>query len=129
MKVSELTGALLDYWVGKADGLSPQLNIKGKYPEREVFGDYVDAGTGCVYQPSSDWSQGGRIIERELGSIIPYEDEKSAEGIWKAGNICKCQLKGMGFVGEGKTILEAAMRAYVGDKFGDEVDDRETHHI
>jgi hypothetical protein len=117
-KVSELEGPELDYWVATVEGMEPRIGANGEC--------YTFDGK---YSPSSNWSQGGRIIERELGSIIPYEDEKSAEGIWKAGNICKCQLKGMGFVGEGKTILEAAMRAYVGDKFGDEVDDRETHHI
>jgi hypothetical protein len=37
--------------------------------------------------------------------------------------IYKCQLKGMGFVGEGKTILQAAMRCYVASKFGEEVPD------
>lgn len=130
MKVDELTDCYLDYWVGRADGLDPQLNLKGKYPGgRVVYHDYVDAGTGCIYSPSSSWSQGGPIIEREMGSIIPYEEEKSAEGIWKAEGVFKCQLKGMGFVGEGKTILEAAMKAYVGDKFGEKVDDNEVKSV
>ena len=132
MKVSDLKDEKLDYWVAKAEALVPYREeghkrywlvdlpndpclIIGPAPKKAL--------AGLRYSPSTDWSQGGPIIQRELGDLIPYEDEKSAEGIWKANGVYKCQLKGMGFVGEGRTILIAAMRAFVASKFGAEVDD------
>jgi hypothetical protein len=107
MNTNELTGAKLDYWVAKAEGLSPQLHIEGKYPNgRTVFHDYVDAGTGAIYAPSSKWGQGGPIIEREKITINPK---------WFAGNWDETVWM------PGDTILQAAMRCFVASKFGKEV--------
>lgn len=137
MKVSELEGIDLDFWVAKTEGYDIEIWRDGCYRIR-YEGDVI-AYVGnmpitkpCLlakYAPSTDWRAAGPIIDRELCSLIPYEEEKRAEGIWRANGIYKCQLKGMGFVGEGKTILEAAMRAYVGSKFGEEVNDSQAHNI
>jgi hypothetical protein len=88
MKTNELTGAALDWAVGTAMKLPPPYWADGK----------------CA-NFSTDWAQGGPIIERELIAI---------HGDWKA-------TLGEGTY-EGPTPLIAAMRCYVASKLGDEVD-------
>jgi hypothetical protein len=62
------------------------------------------------FEPSTDWSQGGPIIEREVISVI-----EGSNGEWQAGKrpykFCY-----------GPTPLIAAMRCFVASKLGDEVD-------
>ena len=105
MKTSELTGPALDWAVAKCEGV-------------EV--EYINDGiTRCVlrvtpftgmYRPSTDWSQGGPLIERE--------------------NICLRGIEG-GFHAWyhqrppktfGPTMLVAAMRCFVASRLGGEVD-------
>jgi hypothetical protein len=59
---------------------------------------------------STDWAQGGPIIERE--GINLYE----ISGNWKA------DIPGIQLSRSGTTPLIAAMRCYVASKLGDEVD-------
>jgi len=102
MKTNALTGAALDYAVAKCEG-----------HDMEFF-QVVDA-----FMPSTDWAQGGPIIEREKIGLFkgnplyfPEGNEKGDyyEDLWIAG---KCQ---------GQTPLIAAMRCYVASKLGDEVE-------
>ena len=66
------------------------------------------------WSPSTDWSQGGPIIERERISVI--SDFHEIEEGWLAesyqGNIQQF----------GPTPLISATRCYVASKLGDEVD-------
>jgi hypothetical protein len=108
MKASELTGAALDWAVAKCE------------PD-DTLAIYFDESTGeplChddwpnnqEYKPSTDWAQGGPIIEREKIAI----DWDGAA--WCASdnvNPIACY---------GPTLLTAAMRCYVASKLGDEVD-------
>ena len=126
MKVAELTGAQLDYWVARADGRGAdevEIIDQGANPVSPRF--YASfTRTGAVWWPSSKWNQGGPIIEREQIAI-----ETGGEGkdnprppTWYA--ICDGIFdRGQGHQGEGPTPLIAAMRAYVASKFGDEVPD------
>lgn len=118
MKVTDLKGAQLDYWVAKAEGLALSVDWNQ--------GDYilVGAGSGDLqrFSPSTDWSAGGPIIDRERITVIAWKRDQ-----WGA------------FVGDqhpyldvkadwdedatGPTPLVAAMRAYVKSKFGEEVPD------
>lgn len=81
---------------------------RGKHPYRASW-----------FYPSTLWTHGGPIIEREQELI----DKGGAEGIWKAQGIWKSQLKRGGYVGEGATPLIAVMRAYVASKYGESVPD------
>lgn len=74
--------------------------------------------------PSTDWSQGGPIIEREGIEVVrgndlifPKGNEKGeyTEPLWLAS----C---GGGRKFHGPTALIAAMRCYVASKLGDEVE-------
>ena len=98
MRTRELTGAALDWAVAKCEGLST----------------YVEVVEG--FKPSTDWSQGGPIIEREIITLIhprwdgwtahKYDDYKEDES----------------YTLDGETPLIAAMRCYVASKLGDEVE-------
>jgi hypothetical protein len=113
MKVSELQGAELDYWVAKAEGKVCLLNRK-----KAVC--YV---SGCteVYSPSTDWSRGGPIIDRDgitVEAIWPISGALPVK-VWHAErNSVDYQF--------GTTPLIAAMRCYVATNFGVTVDDSQT---
>lgn len=114
MKVSELEGAELDYWVAKAMGLL--LLGRGK---RTLMGN-------DKFNPSESWEYGGPIIERENITIYsPKIGTDSFAPDWSANILGDLTNKGIVRQGEGygPTPLIAAMRAYVASKFGDEVGD------
>jgi len=104
MKTSELTGAALDWAVAKCEGA--------------INGDDLDIGFILEggYSPSTDWAQGGPIIEREGIDICT-----DTYGGWIATLITDWE-EGTFVQGEGDTCLIAAMRCYVASKLGDTVD-------
>jgi hypothetical protein len=100
MKTTELTGHALDWAVAMCEGIDHDtavMNIK--------YGDDND----WFLAPSTDWAQGGPIIEREK---IELE--------WD-GNYWLAQIRADD-EWYGPTPLIAAMRCYVASKLGDEVD-------
>jgi hypothetical protein len=115
MKASELTGAALDWAVAKCEGRPvEQENGSVNWP-------YL---TG--YTPSTDWAQGGSIIERKELAISPLVGSwavYAAEGtrIASAGQK-EIEVFSWGFRHTGPTPLIAAMRCYVASKLGDEVE-------
>lgn len=121
MKVSELTGAQLDYWVARAEGMichieDDENDLDEKHciarSEFRHFKEYV-------FAPSTDWSHGGPIIERGLINVYWFpHDSQASPGHWE-GFIRVCDDDGF----PGDTPLVAAMRAYVASAFGDEVPD------
>jgi hypothetical protein len=93
IKVSEATPLQLDYMVGYALGLVAKLH--------------------GVIPFSTDWSQGGPIIEREC---IDLQYQGGDVDVWAADIFdADCSVYG-------DTALVAAMRCYVVSKLGDEVD-------
>jgi len=94
MKTSELTGAALDWAVAQCE----------YFPVRYGFDD------NCP-EYSTNWAQGGPIIERENIEVF-RRDEK-----WFAYSSLS---KPQDFYG--RTPLEAAMRCFVAGHFGDEVE-------
>ena len=107
MKFSELKGAELDYLVAKADRkkISNDGTLVMDDPNRKAY------LIGREYSPSTNWSQGGPIIEREkiILNVFLVDSE------WEA-----C-LPPHEYGLLGPTPLIAAMRAYVASKFGEEV--------
>ena len=102
MKVSELTGAALDWAVAKCIYEPDDVVIC----DGRVFA-YDDATKG--FNPSTNWAQGGPIIEREKMTL-----EWTGED-W------------MAYIRHdeeyfGPTPLIAAMRCYVASVLGDEVE-------
>jgi hypothetical protein len=103
MKTSELTGAALDWAVAKCEGLKTKFEIEGVVWLLDSRGDI-----SRNFNPSSNWSWSGPIIERE-GLTLTHQD------VWVA------QTDDDLFA-YGPTPLIAAMRVYVASKLGDDVD-------
>ena len=93
MKTSELTGEALDRAVGKAMKLQDPYWHEGR----------------CAWF-STDWAEGGPIIERERIDVLYEHDLR-----WIA-------VPQKGIESYGPTPLIAAMRCYVASKLGDEVE-------
>ena len=100
MKTSALTGAALDWAAAKAEGLTYWDD------DRLCF---ANEPHGEDFEPSTDWAQGGAIIERERICLIDQGGD-----YWQA--MCGWRES------FGDTPLEAAMRCYVASKLGDEID-------
>lgn len=108
MKVSELEGDSLDYWVARAIG----------YIDRHAMAMQAEQPWSCEF--SKSWNLGGPILERERinlefisGEWCAYID--TSEKMVRPDNTCY-----------GPTTLIAAMRCFVSSKFGDEVPDEVT---
>lgn len=136
-KVSELTGTALDWAVAKAEGLNLVLDPMGFgqiAPRCRQAGWWVweDGRKQIIgvkkttrsqeegFSPSTDWAQGGPIIEQYQITVTPRSRNDWEARIWsdeiddfitvgKRGNYCR-------------TLLIAAMRCYVASKFGDEIE-------
>jgi hypothetical protein len=99
MKTNELTGKALDWAVHQA-------RFEGACHD-EPFPSY-----------STNWAQGGPIVEREGMGLWAYQwnEQGEAEQGWYAED------KDGDHVQTGPTPLVAAMRCYVASKLGDEVE-------
>jgi hypothetical protein len=92
MKVSELTGAALDWAVAECE----------EFVEDE-------------FEPSENWADGGPIIEREkIG--LKYTGAAMEFVAWVNGELSTVHDH------YGPTPLIAAMRCYVASKMGDEIE-------
>ena len=116
IKTNELTGHALDWAVAKAAGFEPQVRPTGIYAKGWPH-------SGCPHcpqriHPSTDWSQGGPIIERERIITIPQSDlGGNALPIWTASYSLSYTSKSIA----GPTPLIAAMRCYVASRLGEAV--------
>lgn len=109
--MSELTGALLDLWVARAEGetLATAKPEFGRYWLKQ--GDCGSVKECPSY--STDWAHGGPIIERERMAFRMTRNDEIVADLMNDSGIG---------LGVGPTHLVAAMCAYVASKFGDEVE-------
>lgn len=129
MNVFDLSGPLLDYWVGRAEKLD--VFLCQPQPEGGLASAVAIHETGIggqSFAPSKNWAQGGPIIERERIGISPLSGQGAAtdagqEGGWQA-SLADAPHP---VVAKGASILEAAMRLRVAAAFGpsieEEIDD------
>lgn len=102
VKTSDLIGPALDWAVAKCE------NVECDHREKPIWFDRDGLNAERVeYSPSTDWSQGGPIIEQEDIDLV-----KMGIRQWRAD---------CGPAKTGPTPLIAAMRCYVASKLGDEV--------
>ena len=113
MKTKDLTGHALDYAVAKICKLSPYLH------QKNVAYDSLHHHGRIYFRPSTDWSQGGPIIEREQIALNLLFNQ-APERLWMASATGGSHSPSV--VQYGPTPLIAAMRCYVASKLGDEVD-------
>ena len=105
VKTEELTGTALDWAVARCEGI--------KLNEGNTLSNDCD-----VYAPSTDWAQGGPIIEREGISI----DQRDNGSLVLACIDAPMEHEENQIWANGPTPLIAAMRCYVASKLGDEVE-------
>ncbi len=118
MNTSELTCLALDWAVAKCEdkevmccgaGLSAYLVY---IPKRSAY---------KIWRPSTNWVQGGPIIERERIQVSPVID--TPDDGWTAHKHDHLFLEdGTECFSRGDTPLIAAMRCYVASKLGDTVE-------
>jgi hypothetical protein len=127
VKVSTATTNQLDWLVATCEGLPVNINSSDDIIARRLYSLTPDE-VAALPRPkpyctvpgfgqaafSSDWSQGGPIIERENIFLSP-----GSENMWPSARTAD----GMdtGWV-TGETKLIAAMRCYVASKMGDVVE-------
>ena len=128
MKTSELTGAALDWAVAKCE--------RRTWEAVESFISYRDDGE---MNYSTDWAQGGPIIEREgISTVFCSGDLGEPRSYWIATAEAQGWEWGYGpyhaqddeksiqiykaTTHTGPTPLIAAMRCYIASKLGDEVE-------
>lgn len=106
MKTQDLIGPALDWAVAKCEG---------------AISDDIDdfcLSTPGEYAYSTDWSQGGPIIEREgIGAM----ETEAGSGEWEAFIWLNPDMH-IPLIQEGPTPLIAAMRCFVASKMGDTVE-------
>ena len=109
MKTADLTGAALDWAVAKCEGVKVE----------QIMGLSLWSSANWK-QYSTNWAQGGPIIEREGMDLNPHGvDSRNGRNLWRAAIEW---LDEDDFEGIGPTPLIAAMRCYVASKVGDEVE-------
>jgi hypothetical protein len=110
MKTSELTGAALDWAVAKCEGHEVFI----KYAPVQVMYTPQGKRSWYIYRPTTNWAQGGPIIEREKIRLDTTWNQE--DGHWSA------RIDSVGGWWLGETPLIAAMRCYVVSKLGDEIE-------
>ena len=113
IKVSELTGAALDWAVAKCEG----HNVFIKHAPVQVMYTPKGKRSWYIYTPSTNWAQGGPIIEREGINL----DNCAKNPQWSAWTPAPDREYGEAQA-FGPTPLIAAMRCYVASKLGDTVE-------
>ena len=126
IQTSDLTGPALDWAVAKALRLTPivitRMQWNGNLVDSHIPHPFYEEFTEG-FEPSTNWSQGAPIIERES---ICLRAETS--GGWYAVKMYANPDAGEPFRSAlcwdagGKTALEAAMRCYVAAKLGAEIE-------
>lgn len=99
MKTSELKGVALDWAVARCEGLSHRLH--GHIPY------------------SSDWAQGGPIIEREKIELAYRVGVNWTATRIEGPAVCEVTVP---YNQKGSPQLIAAMRCYVMSQYGDEIE-------
>ena len=111
MKTTDAIGPALDWLVAKCEGRTP-VAIRSVLSGKLTIRFMRNVGLGPdVFSPSTDWAQGGPIVEREK------------IGVWWTGEwhakYDGCKWKDV--QDDPFSPLIAAMRCYVASKLGDEV--------
>jgi hypothetical protein len=111
MKTNDLIGPALDWAVAKAENFPVVIVGTNKFR--------IWKGTKVPFDPSTNWGDGGPIIDRELCSLVRCQTNDEPE-YWEA--VAGHEYDHNSVRGYGPTPLIAAMRCFVASKLGEEVD-------
>jgi hypothetical protein len=117
IKTADLTNAALDWAVGSIEKLPSDLltwHDGSPVVQRSVLG-HTDL-LRCEF--STNWAQGGPIIEREWIEVVPWPNQSDENERWMATQYDLPTPVSIG----GPTPLIAAMRCLVASKLGDTVE-------
>lgn len=118
VRVSEATNLQLDWMVAKAEGLLGEITQAQTWVELSVLRGGVAFTHGRTYSPTTNWAQGGSILDDADINVISKKYLNDPAKRYMA------YLDG-GYVLDsvfGQTRLVAAMRCYVASKLGEEVE-------
>ena len=121
VKTSELTGLALDWVVAKAHGKGIDLDDPSD-PWLTVDG--IADQPLHSFTPSTDWAQGGPIIDSELISTetrLANANAANPYGSWEWRASCVTE-DDIAYWHDGPTVLIAAMRCFVASRLGEEVE-------
>ena len=122
MKTSELTGAALDWAVAKCEFVVGRIKMPA-FAELEkvriiIYNqDNTPEAGGVWFSPSTDWAQGGPIIERKKINLA-----MERENLWVAQIFAEPYYRRVVYTASSDNPLAAAMRCFVASKLGDEVE-------
>lgn len=118
IKTSDLIDAPLDWAVASARDESVRVERgRVRFALSQFTNDYD------LYSPSTDWAQGGPIVEQEIGNLWKHnKTDPNEPDVWTAAAYRKAPDGTMLYYEDGPTPLIAAMRCYVASKLGDEID-------
>jgi len=122
IKVSEATAEALDWMVAKCEG-TPSVRMFENSKGFRVYKNESMKMQGINFAPSTAWTQGGPIIDREgIGIFCNLTQTEASRFVeahpdWRAFSYRKHHEHHFG-----RTALIAAMRCYVASKLGDEVE-------
>ena len=116
MKTNELTGVALDWAVAMCEGATDFWfdTVATHWVKLDGKDRALRYGWAQSYLPSTDWAQGGPIIERERLSVSPYSFNNVNPWVSHSAEGDKTIV--------GPTPLITVMRCYVASKLGNEVD-------
>lgn len=120
IKTSELTRLALSWAVAQCEGRADPIYRYGDEPHHFYISGPQRQGP---YDPPTDWSQGGPIIDRmQLNRLTT----NVGGGYTASVKVTLINTDGDAYMvwkhGSGPTLLIAAMRCRVASKLGDEVD-------
>lgn len=107
MKVTELTGVQLDYWVAKAAGYYARIEKNEILGCQVVFAQPF-AQDEFLFEPSTEWAHGGPLIDKFNIDLLGEHDGTFWAQIDGPASVPESDLGAFG-----STRLEAAMRCIV----------------
>jgi|SRR5690554_5672668 len=125
IKTIELTGAALDWAVATSTYKTAPIKSACTTRFRVLDDDGEHVGSIWItekrtftstFAPSSDWVQGGSLIENHKIRTNPFG------GHWQAAVSKVVNFRELAFTADGPTPLIAAMRALVASRLGDEIE-------
>lgn len=114
VKVGEVSGAALDYLVLTCGELDADSNITAK--------QFISMQNQGYFLYSTDWEQGGPIIERENLCVgRKHQADTNYCEVNDPAVDCWARTTAGGYLSYGPTPLIAVMRCYVASKLGEVV--------
>lgn len=122
IKVGEATCLQIDWLVAKCGGATNEWRLDGPFWWNGVA-CIRDFGHDVRFTPSTDWAQGGPIIERER-LCVGYKHQPDPDhcALLDPATACWARTTAGGYLSYGPTPLIATMRSYVASKLGHEVE-------